>query len=155
MRKLFVLLVIASLWLPSCRKAAAPSPSTASTATPAAPAAPGAGQPAGAVPATKPMPANIPPVVARVNGEAIERWEFDNAVKRIEARAGAPVPPDKRDEVLRSVLDQLIAYHLLAQESRARKLAIGDQDVEARLGEIRRSFPSEDAFKQGIAAQGL
>src|SRR2546422_6316909 len=116
MRKPFVLLVIASLWLPSCRKAAAPSPSPASTAPPAARAAPGAGQPAGAAPAIKPMPANIPPVVARVNGEAIERWEFDNAVKRIEARAGAPVPPDKRDEVLRSVLDQLIAYHLLAQE---------------------------------------
>src|SRR5438093_897988 len=86
---------------------------------------------------------------------ARERGEFDNELKRIEARAGGPVPAEKRDEVLRSVLDQLVAYHLLAQESRARKLAIGDQDVEARLGEIRRSFPNEDAFKQGIAAQGL
>jgi peptidyl-prolyl cis-trans isomerase C len=155
MRKLFVLLVIASLWLPSCRKAAAPSPSTASTATPAAPAAPGAGQPAGAAPAIKPMPANIPPVVARVNGEAIERWEFDNAVKRIEARAGAPVPPDKRDEVLRSVLDQLITYHLLAQESRARKMDVDDAAVEAQMGQIRGSFPTDQAFQQGIAAQGL
>jgi peptidyl-prolyl cis-trans isomerase C len=90
-----------------------------------------------------------------VNGETIERWEFENAVKRVEARAGGPVPPEKRDEVLRDVLDQLVAYHLLAQESRARKLAIGDTDVDARLGEIRRSFPSEDAFAQGIAAQGL
>ena len=27
--------------------------------------------------------------------------------------------------------------------------------MDARLGEIRKSFPSEDAFKQGIAAQGL
>ena len=61
----------------------------------------------------------------------------------------------RRDEVLRGVLDQLVAYHLLAQESRARKIAVGDQDVEARLAEIRKSFPSEDAFKQGIAAQGL
>ena len=101
------------------------------------------------------MPAEIPAVLARVNGEAIERWEFDNAVKRIEARAGGPVPPEKRDEVLRGVLDQLVAYHLLAQESRARKIAVADQDVEARLAEIRKSFPSEDAFKQGIAAQGL
>ena len=63
-------------------------------------------------------------MLARVNGETIERWEFDNAVKRIEARAGGPVPPDKRDEVLRGVLDQLVAYHLLAQESRARKMAV-------------------------------
>jgi peptidyl-prolyl cis-trans isomerase C len=101
------------------------------------------------------MPATIPAVVARVNGEAIERWEFDNAVKRIEARAGGAVPPDKRDEVLRGVLDQLIAYHLLAQESRARKLEVGDTDVEAQLGMIRGSFPDDKTFQQSIAAQGL
>jgi len=101
------------------------------------------------------MPANIPPVVARVNGEAIERWEFDSAVRRIEARAGGPVPPDKRDEVLRGVLDQLVAYHLLAQESRARKIEIADADVEAQLGQIRGSYPTDQAFQQGMAAQGL
>jgi peptidyl-prolyl cis-trans isomerase C len=101
------------------------------------------------------MPPQIPEVLARVNGEKIERWEFDNAVKRVEARAGGPVPPDKRDEVLRGVLDQLVAYHLLAQESRARKLAVADADVDARLAEIRKGFPTEEAFKQGITAQGL
>jgi peptidyl-prolyl cis-trans isomerase C len=141
--------LVLSLW--SCKKAPAPAATAApGVATPAAP--PGApGVPA----AAKPMPAEIPAVLARVNGEAVERWEFDNAVKRIEARAGSAVPPEKRDEVLRGVLDQLVAYHLLAQESRARKIAVADTDVEARLAEIRKSFPSEDAYKQGIAAQGL
>jgi peptidyl-prolyl cis-trans isomerase C len=76
------------------------------------------------------------------------------------APGGAPpgvagVPADKRDEVLRGVLDQLVAYHLLAQESRARKLAVPDTDVDARLADIKKSFPTEEAFKQGIAAQGL
>jgi parvulin-like peptidyl-prolyl isomerase len=65
------------------------------------------------------------------------------------------VPPDKRDEVLRGVLDQLVAYHLLAQQSRALKLPVPDADVDARLADIRKGFPTEDAFKQGIAAQGL
>jgi peptidyl-prolyl cis-trans isomerase C len=101
------------------------------------------------------MPANIPPVVARVNGEAIERWEFDNAVKRIEAQAGGAVPPDKRDEVLRGVLNQLIAYHLLAQESRARKMDVTDADLDAQMGQIRGSFPTDLAFQQSMAAQGL
>ena len=101
------------------------------------------------------MPANIPAIVARVNGEAIERWEFDNAVKRIEARAGAPLPPEQRDEVLRNLLDQLIAYHLLAQESRARRIDVDDATVEAQLGRIRGSFPTDQAFQQGMAAQGL
>jgi peptidyl-prolyl cis-trans isomerase C len=53
------------------------------------------------------------------------------------------------------VLEQLVAFHLLSQESRARKLEVTDKDVDARLAQIRQSFPSEDAFKQGIAAQGL
>ena len=157
MKHLPTLLVLVPLSLVSlsCKKAASPAPGLASavagpTTTPATPTAAGAQ----AVP-IKPMPAQIPAVLARVNGEAIERWEFDNAVKRMEARAGGPVPAEKRDEVLRGVLDQLVAYHLLAQESRARKLEVGDPDVEARLGQIRQSFPTEDAFKQGIAAQGL
>ena len=163
MTKLLALLLLASVALSSCRKGPAPAsstPSNAASPSAAPPSAPApqtaAGQPAGAAPAAiKPMPANIPAVVARVNGEAIERWEFDNAVKRIEAQAGGPVPPDKRDEVLRNVLDQLIAFHLLAQESRARKMAVDDAMVEAQLGQIRGSFPNEQAFQQGIAAQGL
>src|SRR5262245_57438438 len=130
----------------------APAP-PANTAS--APAGPPNGQPAATPPAIKPMPANIPAVVARVNGESIERWEFDNAVKRIEARAGGAVPPDKRDEVLRGVVDQLVAFHLLAQESRARKMEVGDADVEAQMGMIRGSFPDDKAFQQSMAAQGL
>ena len=55
----------------------------------------------------------------------------------------------------RGVLDQLVAYHLLAQEARARKFAAADQDVDARVAEIRKNFPDEAAFTQAIAAQGL
>ena len=155
MKRILTLVCVAplALWSVSCKKAEAPKP---------APAAAAAAVPAGAPPGVpgapaipKPMPPQIPEVLARVNGEKIERWEFDNAVKRVEARAGGPVPPDKRDEVLRGVLDQLVAYHLLAQESRARKLAVADADVDARLAEIRKGFPTEEAFKQGITAQGL
>ncbi len=101
------------------------------------------------------MPPTIPNVLAKVNGEAIERWEFENAVKRMESRAGGPVPPDRRDEVLRNVLDQLVAYHLLAQESRTRKIEVSQAEVDARMGQIRQSFPTEAAFTQGLAAQGL
>lgn len=116
---------------------------------PAAPLA--AGSPA----AAKPMPAQIPPVLARVNGEAINKWEFDDAVRRIEAMAGSPVPPDRRDEVLRGALDQLVAYHLIAQEARTRNMGPTDADVEARIAKIKGNFPNDDAFQQGIAAQGL
>jgi len=151
MRKILALIVAAAVAGPACRKVPTTKSSTTSTTSP-----PTTTQPTAAAPAAiKPMPANIPPIVARVNGEAIERWEFDNAVKRIEARAGAPVPPEKRDEVLRNLLDQLIAYHLLAQESRARKIDVDEATVEAQMGQIRGSFPTDQAFQQGMAAQGL
>ena len=127
--------------------AAAPSSPAASAATPPAPAA--SPQP------VKPLPAQLPAVLARVNGEPVERWEIDSAVKRIEARAGSPVPPERRDEILRGLLDQLVSYHLLAQESRARKLAVADQDVDARIAEVRKNFPDEPTFTQAIATQGL
>src|SRR6185369_9807131 len=90
----------------SCKKApdgaAPPAPAAATVPAGAAPsgAAPGvptaSGAPASPA-AIKPMPAQIPDVLARVNDEKIERWEFENALKRIEARAGGPVPPEKRD----------------------------------------------------------
>jgi peptidyl-prolyl cis-trans isomerase C len=159
MKRTLTLLLVAplALWSLSCKKADGPKPAATPAATPAAAPTPANAPPGvpGVPPAVKPMPPQIPDVLARVNGEKIERWEFDNAVKRMEARAGGPVPPDKRDEVLRGVLDQLVAYHLLAQESRARKLPVADTDVDARLADIRKSFPTEEAFTQGIAAQGL
>ncbi|HET6959661.1 MAG TPA: hypothetical protein VFI56_23870, partial [Vicinamibacterales bacterium] len=116
MKQLTILLLAPlALWSVSCKKADEAKPAAAQTAaTTAAPATattattpgqvstPPPGLP-GAPPAIKPMPPQIPDVLARVNGEKIERWEFDNAVKRMEARAGGPVPPDKRDEVLRGV----------------------------------------------------
>jgi peptidyl-prolyl cis-trans isomerase C len=155
MKRILTLTCLAplALWSVCCKKAEPPKPAPA----PAAAAAPVNAPPGvpGAPPGAKPMPPQIPDVLARVNGEKIERWEFDNSVKRVEARAGGPVPPDKRDEVLRGVLDQLVAYHLLAQESHARKLVVADAEVDARLADIRKNFPTEEAFKQGIAAQGL
>ena len=108
-----------------------------------------------APPATKPVPAQLPDVVARVNGETIGKAEFENAIKNVEGRAGQPVPDAERDRVYRGVLDQLIAYRLLTQESRTRKIDVPPADIDARLAQIREQFPSEDAFKQTLAQQKM
>jgi peptidyl-prolyl cis-trans isomerase C len=117
-------------------------------------ASPGSTVP-GPPPAAKPLPAQLPAVLARVNGESIERWELEQAVRTVEAQAGSAVPPDKRDQVLRGVLDELVAYHLLIQESQARKMAVPEADVIAQLKEVRGGFPDEQKFQQALAAQGL
>jgi peptidyl-prolyl cis-trans isomerase C len=123
------------------------SPAVARQSAPPAPA------PAEAPP--KPVPAELPDVVARVNGEAINRTDLQSAVTQLESRAGRTVPPDQRDRVFRGVLDQLIAYRLLAQESATRNIAVSDGDVDARAAEIRKQFPSDQVFQQTLEQQHM
>jgi peptidyl-prolyl cis-trans isomerase C len=63
------------------------------------------------------------------------------------------VPAQQRDQILRGVLDQIVSYRLLVQESRARKVAAADAEVDARMKEIQGQFPSEEAFKQMLTAR--
>lgn len=150
-RALLVTVVLLPL-VAGCRKAPAPAASTGPATS-----APGqAGQPGQPAPAAiKPMPATLPDVLAKVNGEPVERWELENAIERAEARAQAQMPAEKRDEILRGMLDQLVAFHILDQAARAQKIGVSDADVDAQVAAIRQGFPTEEAFMQGIAEQGL
>ena len=107
---------------------------------------------AAAAPTAKPVPAELPDPIARVNGETISKADFEKAVETVEANAGGPVPPDQRDRVYRGVLDQMIGYRLLIQETKTRKLAVPDAELDKRIGQIRSQFPSEEAFKQTLDA---
>jgi peptidyl-prolyl cis-trans isomerase C len=142
--------IVVVLAFAACSKSAPAAASSQAQETPT----PGQAAPANPVPAAaaavKPVPAQLPEVVARVNGEAINRSALEEAVSEVEARAGQPMPADQRDRVLRAVLDQLIGYRLLVQETAARKTAVLDADVEARIGQIRSQFPSEEIFQQQL-----
>jgi peptidyl-prolyl cis-trans isomerase C len=145
-----VLTLIIALVVCGCSK------STTEAATPAAaPAGAAAGSQATAAPPAKPVPAQIPDVVARVNGEAISKADFDRAVQNLEARAGGPIPPEQRDQVLRGVLDQIVSYTVLVQEGRARNVTVPDTDVDARITQIRGQFPSEDEFTKMLAERKM
>jgi peptidyl-prolyl cis-trans isomerase C len=111
------------------------------------------GQPAAAP--VKPVPAILPAVLAKVNGEDIERWELETALKQAEAASGSPVPPAQRDAVLRGLLDELITYHMLAQEARNRKVGVSEAEVDAEMAATRKGFPTEEAFQQALLLQGV
>jgi len=141
---------------------AACSRSTAADAKPqAAPATAAASQcapaavPAPEPPPAKPVPALLPDVVARVNGEAINKADLENAVKGLEGRAGGPVPADQRDRVYRGVLDDMIAYRLLVQEVKARKIVIPESDIDAQIAQVRGQFQSDAQFQQALAMQKM
>ena len=98
----------------------------------------------------KPLPEKLPDVLARVNGETVTRTELEEYIRNLEGQAGSPIPADQRDRIYRGVLDQLVGYKLLLQEAQARKVAVPDADVDARIAEVKKQFPSEDLFMQTL-----
>jgi peptidyl-prolyl cis-trans isomerase C len=154
---IFVVVMLAAC---SRSTAADAKPQATPSQTPATPQAAAQSTPPPAAaqlqpPAAKPVPAQLPAVVARVNGEDINAGELENAVRGLEGRAGGPVPADQRDRVYRGVLDDMIGYKLLVQEAKARKVIVPDADIEAQIAQIRGQFPDQQQFEQALAAQKM
>jgi peptidyl-prolyl cis-trans isomerase C len=157
----FSLLVVISLVAACNRAPAAQSQTTAATAgagtaqaaTPAARAGQAGtatpGQPP-AEPPAKPVPATLPDVVARVNGDPCSRGELERAIRNVEQRAGRPVPPEQRDQVFRGVLNELLNFKLVQAEGKARGITVTDQEIDGRIAEIRKQVPTEEAFQQAL-----
>jgi parvulin-like peptidyl-prolyl isomerase len=147
LRNVLAALALAAL-AAGCRNShtAAPPPA------PQKPAAGAAAVPEG--PSVAAVPAELPAVIARVNGEAIERWEVQQALEEIESIASHPIIASERDRVIRSVVDRLIGHHLAAQQARAQKLGASAAEIDASLAEAKREFPDEAAFQKALAARG-
>ncbi len=105
--------------------------------------------------APKPVPAQLPEIIARVNGAPVDRGEFERAVKSLEAQAGGPVPPEQRDTIFRQMLDQVVAMKLLSQESVAKKVIVPETEVDAQLAKVRGQFPNEEAFTAALAQRQM
>ena len=162
MTKRFAVLMFAMLLAAAgCQKKDASTTAAAPAATPPAPAtssqpgAPPPGPAAPAAPAVKPVPAQLPEVLARVNGEDVKKAELDMAVKTLEDRARTSVPAEQRDAVYRQVLDRIIGFHLLVQEARNRKVVAPPWEVDSQIEQIKKQFPTEDAFKQMLQTRGV
>jgi peptidyl-prolyl cis-trans isomerase C len=152
-RTLSSLLVVAAIaGGAGCKKAPAASTNTAATA---GQTAAGGTAPAAAPAPAKPMPAELPAVLARVNGEDVTKVDFDRLIKNMELSANGPVPAERRDEIFRKALDQLVTYTVLTQETRARKLEVTDAEVETSIKQMRAQFPNEQEFVKALGARGM
>jgi len=156
--KVFVCVLVAGFCVGACRKApeGGAAAGTASTAVAGAGGSGAAspGTPAAAAPA-KPVPAEIPPVIARVNGEDVKKGDFDRIIQTMEARAGQPIPAERRDEIMRGAIDQLVVYTLLSQESRNRGIKIDDAEIETKMGQLKAQFPTQEAFDKALKDRGM
>ena len=123
-------------------------------APPGAPVEPG-GDGASAIdapapPGVEPVPAELPEIVARADAWSIGREELERAVRSAEVQAGQALPASFRDRVYRAVLDRLVAFHLLLQESERRGIAVDEAAVDARVETIRSGFPDAEAFEDRL-----
>lgn len=109
--------------------------------------------------AVKPIDeAKLPEIVAKVNGVDIKKTDLQNAVETMKLQLetiGQAIPPDRKDEVWRGLLDELIGAELLSQEAAARKIGVTEAEVETKLTEYRDRFPSEAVFQNVLKEQGL
>ena len=94
-----------------------------------------------------PVPAELPEIVASVDAYSITRDELEQAVRSAEIQAGQALPAQFRDQVYRAVLDRLVAFHLLLQESETRSIVVDDAVIDARIDTIRSGFPDKEAFE--------
>jgi len=159
-RSIFLsLIVVSSIAAGSaCRKGATSAAEEKPATAPAAEAAPAATS-APAPEPVKPVPATIPPVVAKVNGQGIPKADFDRMVTQMEMQAGQAVPAERRDEIYRAVLDQIVTYTALVHEARARGIKVSDAEAkqasDAKIAELRQQIPDEKAFNKALADRGM
>jgi parvulin-like peptidyl-prolyl isomerase len=147
------LLCVAVAGCRGCRDRNPQPPETGSQPPAAAPAAgDSAASPAAAV---KPVPLVFPPVVARVNGEEILRADLERAVRGVETQLNQRVPGDKRDGVVRGVLDRLINYRLLLQEARKRGIEVAPAEIDAKLDALARQFRTEEELRATLIRRGV
>jgi peptidyl-prolyl cis-trans isomerase C len=152
--KVVVYAVALCLSVSACRKApnaqaqagtqGSGTPAGSGTATPLQPPAP-----------VKPVPAELPDILARVNGEAVKKEDFDRMIKTMESRAGQPIPADRRDEIMRGALDQLITYTVLSQESKNRGIKVEPAEIDAKMAQLKAQFPTQQAFDKALKDRGM
>ena len=102
----------------------------------------------------KPVPQTLPEVIARVNGEAVTKADFEKYISQLEMNAGQPVPADRRDEIYRTAIDRLVDIKVLTHEVKSRSLPGDEKTVEEQMQRIRGQFPSEEEYKKALTARG-
>ena len=151
--KVVVCLFAIALSSTACRKG--PAAQAQNAATPQGSGTPAAAPPGAPATPVKPVPAQLPEVVARVNGEDVKKVDFERMLKTIEARAGQPIPADRRDEIIRGALDQMITYTLLSQESKTRGIKIEESEIEAKMAQLKGQFPTQEAFDKALKDKSM
>ncbi len=134
---------------------AATTSQTGTSAQPGQPATDGTPQAEPAKAPVAPVPDVLPAVVARVNGVEIPAAELEKAVRNLEANVGQQIPAERRSEIYRGILDQLVDQRLLEQEAAARSIKATDAEVNAGIEQMKQQAPNAEAFAKALASRKM
>jgi len=96
---------------------------------------------------------------ATVNGVVIQEEEVNKFLlyqqQRLLATTGQVIRPEMMMEVRKQVLENLIDRELLYQQSRKKGISIKDAEVNEQFDQLKKQYPNEQAFKDGLAEDHL
>lgn len=139
---------------PAAAPAGASQAPAAGGNAPQAPATAAGAQPAtaGAAPPPPPLPqAQIPAVVAKVNGTPIAKSDLVRLADQLHAQI--PTMPETAD-FYRKVLDQLVSNRLLVDEAKAAGITAADDEVNKQLGDLK-SRMTPEKYQEELKKEGL
>ena len=109
--------------------------------------------------ATAPAPATSTAkdgIIAKVNGKPIYAAELQRAKSAYQS--GQPkqqIPPEKQKEFDQQALDQLVSAELLYQAGQKLEIKDLDKQVEEKISQGKKRFPTEQDFEKKIKELGM
>lgn len=98
-------------------------------------------------------------VVAIVNDEVITQSEVEKALMPISAQYAAIYRNEellqKLSEARHNIINKLIENKLILAEAKNAGIEISDEEIEAKIEELKRGFSSQDEFEAVLFKQGL
>jgi peptidyl-prolyl cis-trans isomerase C len=107
--------------------------------------------------------ANLDPtdqtVAVTVNGEAITKGEIAEEVTRLSRQFGGRMSPEQMQQMQgamsQQAKDNLIARVLLRQKVEQEGIAVSQDEIDARMAEVRESLGSEEELANRLAMMGM
>jgi parvulin-like peptidyl-prolyl isomerase len=103
-----------------------------------------------------PSPPPPPPEIAMVNGETIILPEFEKslAAETALAKGETPLTAEETESLKEAVLDNLIREKIMLQRAREIFLAVGEEELAARIEEIKKDY-NGDRFGELFGAGAI
>lgn len=98
-------------------------------------------------------------IVVVVNTEVITQGEIDRILAPAYEQYKSMLPEDqlikKLDEARQAVMAQLIEEKLILSEAKRQNIEVDEKDVDAKMKEAKKRFPSNELFEEALASQHL